>query len=169
MDLKSLKDVISERFKLTTRQITYIAIAVLAIILLVAMQSFESGSPSSANSESSVPFVDQSYEKVLTAKLEKIVSQIDGVGKVSVMLTIKGSSSYVYVEDVEKADLETKSKTVIIGNKEALIKRIDNPTVEGVLVVCTGGGNASVKEKVIYAVSTVLNISSNKVYVTKSN
>lgn len=71
-----------------------------------------------------------------------------------------------YQTDIDKSETDETQKTVIIGNKEALIKSIENPRVAGVLVVCEGGDSLKVKEKVINAVSTVLNISSGRVYVT---
>lgn len=102
----------------------------------------------------------------MTAQLEEIVSEIEGVGKVKIMLTVLGTSTVDYQADIERGGEQEKSKTVIIGNKEALVIGRQNPRIEGVLVVCEGGGSISVREKVINAVSTVLNISANKVYVT---
>lgn len=169
MDLKSLKESICERFKLTGKQAAYIAAAVIAALMLIIMGRGGQETDISGAFQETVPEVSSEYEKALTEELEAIISEIKGVGNVSVMVTIEGSSSYVYEKDVEKADMETKAETVIIGNKEALIKRIDNPKVKGVLVVCSGGDSINVKEKVINAVSTVLNISSSRVYVTKSN
>lgn len=169
MNLESIKDEIVKRLKLSKRQVTYIAIAAMALIFLIVLNSFESTQPSSEGSDKSIPSADDSYEKSLTAQLEKVISKIDGVGEVSIMLTMEGTSSYVYVQDVEKADFESKSETVILGNKEALIKSIENPKVKGVLIVCDGGDSPGVRERVINAVSTVLNISSNRVYVTKKN
>ena len=50
-----------------------------------------------------------------------------------------------------------------------LVRKIENPEITGVLIVCDGGDDIGVKEKVINAVSTVLNIPSNRVYVTNSS
>ncbi len=168
MELKSIKESLKQRFKLTEKTTIYLIIASLAVILLIFMNGFESDETEEISDDYVVPNVDTQFSDSLCKQLEEIVSKIEGVGDVSVMLTMEGSSSIVYVEDIEKADLEKKTETVIIGNKEALIERIDCPKVKGVLVVCTGGEDINVKEKVINAVSTVLNISSNRVYVTNS-
>ncbi|MCD7732637.1 MAG: hypothetical protein LUH56_04290 [Oscillospiraceae bacterium] len=161
-------DRLKEKFRLSGKQIIYLAVAVLSVILILALNSFESDDEDTSDSET-IPDVSSEYAEELKLQLEEIISKIDGVGDVTVMLTIESSASYVYTTDIEKDELETKTETVIIGNKEALIERIDNPQVSGVLVVCTGGDRAVIQEQVIKAVSTVLDIPSNKVYVAKSN
>ncbi|MCC8131752.1 MAG: hypothetical protein LIO72_08460 [Ruminococcus sp.] len=161
-------DRLKEKFRLTSRQLIYLVVAVLSVILILTLSSFESEDETTTESET-IPEVSSEYAEALRLQLEEIISKIDGVGDVTVMLTIESSASYVYTTDIDKDELETKTETVIIGNKEALIERIDNPQVSGVLVVCTGGDRAVIQEQVIKAVSTVLDIPSNKVYVAKSN
>ena len=41
--------------------------------------------------------------------------------------------------------------------------------VKGVVVVCQGGDNAAVSQRIVDAITTALNISSKRVCVTKSN
>lgn len=161
-------DRLKEKFRLTSRQLIYLVVAVLSVILILTLNSFESEDETTTESET-IPEVSSEYAEALRLQLEEIISKIDGVDDVTVMLTIESSASYVYTTDIDKDELETKTETVIIGNKEALIERIDNPQVSGVLVVCTGGDRAVIQEQVIKAVSTVLDIPSNKVYVAKSN
>ncbi|MCD7785206.1 MAG: hypothetical protein LUH18_06455 [Oscillospiraceae bacterium] len=161
-------DKLKEKFRLSSKQLIYLGVAVLSVILILALNGFESDNEVSEDLET-IPDMSSKYAEELRLQLEEIISKIDGVGDVTVMLTIESSASYVYTTDIDKDELETKTETVIIGNKEALIERIDNPQVSGVLVVCTGGDRAVIQEQVIKAVSTVLDIPSNKVYVAKSN
>ena len=51
------------------------------------------------------------------------------------------------------------------GKKEALVKKTLEPKISGAVVVCEGGDNIQISEKVIRAVSTALGISSSKVCV----
>lgn len=122
----------------------------------------------------------QDYKKQIEHELTEILNKIDGVGKVSVMLTIEGTTEYVYAEeilqstDVNSNGTSTKyqSEVVIVssgGGKEALVKKIIKPQINGVIVVCEGGENARVCEKVIKAVSSVLNISTSRICVAKGN
>lgn len=167
MDLKSLKEKITDKTGLSSKALTYIIIVLCATALLIALNSLESKDSETAKADQAEPdAVNPDYEKALCEQLENVISQIEGVGKVSIMITFEGSASNEYQTDTDTSETEEKQKTVIIGNKEALIKSITNPKVAGVLVVCEGGDSLKVKERVINAVSTVLNISSGRVYVT---
>lgn len=168
MDLKSLKQKITDRTGLSGRSLTYIIIAICAILLLIVLNSFESGGeqPKESAQTESAAICKEGYEKRLHDELENVISQIQGVGRVSIMITFEGTYSNEYQADTDISETDEASKTVIIGNKEALIRSVKNPEVAGVLVVCEGGDSLKVKEKVINAVSTVLNISSSRVYVT---
>lgn len=167
MSFKSLKEKIKEKTGLTDKSLTYIIIAVSAVLLLIIINSFDTTQDGKAEKQSILPPAENTdYCAELTKQLESIVSEIEGAGRVRIMITVSGTSIKEYQTDTEKSSEQEKNKTVIIGSKEALVKEILNPEIEGVLVVCDGGGNIRVREKVINAVSTVLNISSNRVYVT---
>lgn len=159
MDISKIR----EKIKSSPKIITYITIVVICIALLLIMNS--SFEESSAEEEDALTLGDTAYKDQLEKELESIISKIEGVGKVTVMLTVESTYSYEYVKDYS----DDETETVIVGNKEALISKISNPTVSGVLVVCSGGDSASVKEKIINAVATVLDIPLNRVYVAKYN
>lgn len=159
MDISKIVD----KLKSSPKLITYLAVALVCTVLLLLM-NLPSGSDSSDDDSKPVT-PDTEYKEVLEKELEEIISKIEGVGKVTVMLTVDSTYSYEYVTDVSDKD----SETVIIGNKEALVARILNPKISGVLVVCSGGDSVKIKEKVIESVSTVLDIPRNKVYVAKHN
>ena len=164
MALESIKKFLSSNNKIKT----YLMIAAIAIIALLLIGTDSGGSCVQDNNTTTISFDDE-YRVKIADELVKIISQIKGVGKVSVMVTVESSYRYVYSEDIQKTTDSKKTETVILQNKEALLQRIEAPTIGGVLVVCSGGDNPAVKEKVINAVSTVLDISSSKVYVTSSN
>lgn len=118
------------------------------------------------------------YKEQLEKELSGVLKNISGVGEVKVMLTIEGTTEYVYAEelstqkDTKDSDLSEsyQNKLVIIennGRKEALVKKIVKPQVSGVVIVCQGGDNLAVEEKIYKAVSTVLNISTNRICVAK--
>jgi stage III sporulation protein AG len=87
------------------------------------------------------------------AKLEQnllsIVSQIEGVGEAKIFLTMDNSGENVYLNNT---DTKTKSIT---------------PVVRGVVIVCVGGDDTLVVSRVMNAVTKSLDISSDKVCVTK--
>ena len=116
------------------------------------------------------------YKNQLEKELTSLLESITGVGEAKVMISIEGTTEYVYAEEIssdidsseEKTSESHENKIVIIennGKTEALVKKVIRPQVSGVAVVCQGGDNISVKEKIISAVSTVLSIPSNKICV----
>ena len=128
------------------------------------------------------------YKKQLEENLKNIISEISGVGNTKVLVTLENSMQNVYateqkknkeaVEDKnenerskrqESNEIETKYITIkdSDGTEKALSVMQIQPTVKGVVVICSGGDNIDVKNKVIEAVKTALNITSKRVFVTK--
>lgn len=118
------------------------------------------------------------YKNEIEKELVKILSEISGVGKTKVMLTIEGTMEFEFAEEINKSTDKSsdtysenyQNKYVFIENgdtKEALVKKILKPKINGVIVVCEGGDSAKVSEKVYKAVSTVLGISTNRICVVK--
>ena len=54
------------------------------------------------------------------------------------------------------------------GRRQALIKTEIQPKIKGVVVVCQGGNEPLVNQQITNVLTTVLNISSSRVFVTKS-
>lgn len=108
-------------------------------------------------------------------QLKRILEKIDGVGKADVMVTVVGTEEYIYEEEKIKTgenDSSEEKQYVIIGSngdKQALLKKIVSPEISGVVIICEGGDSNIIKERVYNTISAVLNISSQKIYVTKSS
>lgn len=115
-----------------------------------------------------------SYVKSLNDELTVIISSIDGVGQCNVMITLKNTKERVYAENTESSENESSNSEnneyVIYdsenGDSPILLKE-NFPVVEGVAVVCSGGDNVLVKEKIIDCVCALFNISANRVSVAK--
>lgn len=89
------------------------------------------------------------YCQVLEESLLSVVTQIEGVGNAKIFLTMDNSGENVYLNNSDK---KTKSIT---------------PIVRGVVIVCDGGDDPVVVNRVMSAVTKSLDVSSNKVCVTK--
>lgn len=121
----------------------------------------------------------QQSEQQLQQRLEEIISQIDGVGECSVMLTFEESERSVYaVEDsvsqepgpADKLRLQHQPKKAGAhrewrGGKPAGSGKDGAPQVNGVVVVCQGAKSMTVCQQVTEAVTTVLGIRSTQVCV----
>ncbi len=154
---------LKERFNKSPKLLAYAVIGIVCLLIL----GLTGKSTEAINDEVSFPQPESEYAKEVEKKLEEIISEIDGVGKISVMVTVEGTVKYEYQTDASKSESRDEFETVIISNKTPLIKSIENPKISGVLVICDGGDSVKIREKVIYAVSTVLDIPTNKVYITR--
>ena len=118
-------------------------------------------------------------------ELEDILSNINGVGKVKVMITYSETSKTIPVyneessqQDTEETDSEggtrkitqTDTKKEVIyeenGDKKTLITQsVISPTVEGAIITAEGAGDVTVKTNIIQAVSAVTGLSTHKIQV----
>ena len=129
--------------------------------------------------------MSSSGEEKLARKLEEVLSQIAGVGSVSVNITLESGPEYIYARDDDnstKEIIETdksggtretkqqqqRSQIVVLnqgGASKAVIKRKVQPQIKGVLVVAEGAGNSQIKADLIAAVKVGLGIESYKIKV----
>ena len=105
-------------------------------------------------------------------KLEQILSQIRGVGKVRVLITEQTGSETVYQVDEDRTEgdgsLRLKKETVIVsggGIQSGLIQTVTPPTYLGAIIVCQGAGSPEVRLAVTNAVSAVTGIGMDRISV----
>lgn len=104
----------------------------------------------------------QSYTEALEKELEAMCAAVSGVGQVDVMVRLAGGTSIIYAED-------GSGKPVTVGSgssQSPLYATLHTPTVAGVGIVCRGGNDPEVQRKLVQLVSTTLDISASRVYVT---
>ena len=90
---------------------------------------------------------NETYRRALEAELTALVGSMEGVGRVQVMITLKEGEAYSY------------SGGKLVGTV--------CPRVEGVAVLCQGGGNDRVQKEVADALSALLDVGVHKIYVGK--
>ena len=121
----------------------------------------------------------QSYSDLcaeLEEKTERIISSIDGAGECEVMITLKNSNESVYAKNSQEnnssGNYSYESEYVLYdgenGEQPVLIKEYF-PEVRGVVVVCSGADNVTVRENVINSVSSLFGIPTTKISVIKLN
>ena len=105
-------------------------------------------------------------EQNISEELTRILSKIEGVGKVEVMLTLAVGEQAVYETD-EDGDV------VIITDADrtesGLIHEIHGPIYQGAIVVCQGADRASVRLAIVEAVSNVTGLAFDRISVLKMN
>ena len=134
------KDKLKEVFN-HPKAIRIAAAAGLLAIVLIFLSSYIDFGAKSIDTEQ--------YAKELSDQLLEILSSVDGVGEVKIFLTMDNTGENVYQ-----------------NNSDSKVKSIA-PTVRGVVVVCDGGDDPVVVERVLSAVTRSLAVSSDKVSITK--
>ncbi|MBQ3417710.1 MAG: hypothetical protein IJH32_07735 [Ruminococcus sp.] len=116
------------------------AVGIIAIILIFLSSYIDIGAKNADM---------EKYSSQLSSQLLEILSSVEGVGEVRIFLTMDNAGENIYQ-----------------NNSDSKVKSI-TPTVRGVVVVCDGGDDPVVMERVMSAVTKSLDISSDKVSITK--
>ena len=117
---------------------------------------------------------DKTKESVSNA-LENILSQIQGAGKVSVLLTEAEGERTIYQTDNRTTtsegnhnqQLDTVTVTDADKNQTGLIVQIEPPVYKGAVVVSEGADKPTVKLALVSAVSKVTGLGVNQITVLK--
>lgn len=103
-------------------------------------------------------------------KLEKILSKIDGAGRVSVMITYYGgaeqSLAYEVSSDSEERSRQEDRRAVMSGNNPVVVQEL-YPGVKGIIVVASGAGDIRIKRSLAEAASAAMGVSMSCVRVYK--
>lgn len=118
-----------------------------------------------------IDFDSKSYTDDLEARLCAMLEKMDGVEDVRVMITLETSSRYqVSGEkgDAFTADTYVNSFSLQDGSaNEPTVIEIEAPKIKGVSVVCIGAENIQIRQRIINLISSTLNLTKNKIYVTE--
>ena len=128
------------------------------------------------------------YGRELERKLEQILGEMEGVGKVEVMITLKDDGERILDKDITRSSQEVSEEdgTVKRNTRESqyqeetvfsketedgqpFVAKETAPQVEGVLVVAEGGGNAKTAKNISDAVLALFPVEVHKIKVVKMN
>ncbi len=113
--------------------------------------------------------------EAMEEKLEEILSQIEGAGRIDVMLTVESGMQHIFAQDgrVERDSnmLHEERETVVIssgsGTQETVLVQQIYPRFQGALVVSEGGGDPSVRLNLTKAVAALTGLGADKISVCK--
>lgn len=131
--------------------------------------------------------ISPDYQLILQRELERILSRIQGAGRVMVMVTLEDEQEIVYARNQEErwrsveeedsqggyretVELDNRGQLVIVrvnNQEQPVVERIIRPRVRGVLIVATGADNPVVRQRLIAAVQSVLDLPAYKISVQK--
>lgn len=145
----------------------------LAGVLLIALTEWLPDSNEGRGAALSVTVTERQIELALEQRINDLLSSVEGVGRCRTMVTLESGAQTVYAADTlftaageeQTTVLRVETETGPVGLKLTEIQ----PTVKGVAVVCDGGGNPAVCQRVIDVVTTAFHISERRVCVVKQN
>lgn len=155
----------------------------IAIILLIYFSTFSTNNNETQNQNdiTNNEFYNQSqntddelsvYADSLESKLECILSQIKGAGRVSVVIGFDGEieREYAYTTKTEElkdgTKVDTKSPVLITNNGQTLplVLQTIMPNVNKIIVVASGAQNTNVKLEILRAVQAIYDISNIQIF-----
>ncbi len=171
------------------------AIALLGVLLLII--AMPSGSKTAVNKTDNFETVSgteaeettekEDYSAYLENKLERVLAQMEGVGRVTVMITVSDNGESVVEKDasgssttttendssggVRTVTEEQSSETTVYletdGESRPYVQKEKLPSIEGVIVVAEGGGNSRIVSEISEAVEALFSVEAHKIKVVK--
>ena len=166
IDLKErIKTLLSDK---SGRIKVLVALGIAGIILILISETGFAGKKQEQTAVTKASSVDySSYIEELSDSLSDVISSM-------VMITLKNTTESVFAKNTQNStddsSVSQNDEYVIYdgenGDSPLLLKE-KFPEIEGVAVVCSGGDDIYVKEKVVKCVSALFGVSSNRISVTK--
>jgi len=108
-------------------------------------------------------------------RLEKALSQVEGAGKTTVVLTLRDGPRQVLAQDgsadQQEGRTSRETSTILLskgsGQQEPAVVQELGPVYQGALVVCPGGDDPRVKLALCEAVSALTGLGADKISICK--
>lgn len=152
------------------RKYRYAVAVILLGLVLMAIPGRSQEKTSAAE-----PSVQEVVQKTDEERLEEILSQVEGAGRVRVMLTKATGEETIYQTDDDTSESnESESMrrdTVTVTDSDrletGLVRQVNPSTYLGAIILCEGADRASVRLAIIDAVSKVTNLGFDAISVLK--
>lgn len=148
----------------------YVALVLLAGLVLMALPEGEDAQENTIQAKE-----ETVCQENLEDALSQILSQIEGAGKVKVLLTEAAGEEILYQtdQDISQSDQgrDDRRETVLVTDtqrsQEGLIRQVNPPQYQGAIVLCQGAGSPAVKLSIAEAVSDATGLTFDRITVLK--
>lgn len=148
----------------------YVALVLLAGLVLMALPEGEDAQDNTIQAKE-----ETVCQENLEDALSQILSQIEGAGKVKVLLTEAAGEEILYQTDQDISQSEQgrddRRETVLVTDtqrsQEGLIRQVNPPQYQGAIVLCQGAGSPAVKLSIAEAVSDATGLTFDRITVLK--
>jgi len=124
-----------------------------------------------AMEQTEIPQDVDAYAKMLEERIVEICSQVAGAGKTTVVVTLDGGYQAVYAVNTQSSASGYRSEFVLTGNgssEKPLLIGYTVPRIGGIGIVCEGGKDPAVCNRILSLVSAAFGVSTNKIFVVES-
>ena len=162
---------------------------ILLMVIAIPMEDSKKQAVQTVQSDENVTGREEGYVEGLERRLKNRLSQIEGAGRVEVMITLEDYGESVVEKDVEKntsqriqegGENEKSTEKTEEINQETVYQELDRgkepfvgtertPKIAGVLVVAQGADATAVKQNISEAVMALFQIDVNRIKVVKMN
>ena len=164
MDGNELRKKITEVFQKYRYALLILAAGIILMLL-----------PTTDPEASLQPQPEQIQSQVLSedfeTKLSRILSQMEGAGKVVVFLSQASGEKTLYQTDEDFTSGDVRRETVLVTGadraQEGLVLQINPPVYQGAVVLCQGADNAAVRLSITQAVANATGLGANQISVLK--
>ena len=168
-----------ERLQKAAQKLLKHRYALLVLLIGVALLMLPTGRSTEKKTEAAEPEAAPSSGDSVEARLGELLSQVEGAGKVRVMLTVSAGEETVYQTDQtteQRQSGDETEKTVSVttvlvssgSSEEAPVPvKVLSPVYQGAVVVAEGGGTPSVRLDLVRAVSSLTGLGADRITVVK--
>lgn len=171
--LKSLK-------KLTGKKENIWIMVLMGVLLMVVAipsnsgESFLGKKEGGKNQETQLGAYEEDREN-MESRLEELLANVKGAGKVRVMITYKtkGEKEVEKDKQIESDETETEKnkksqESTVFAGEEPFVYKEYEPEIQGVVVVAQGGDNIQVKKEILEAIKALFDIEAHKIKIIKA-
>ena len=138
---------------------------VMAMLLLLLSEFLPGGNTQKAAASTAQTATVSQYQTQLEQQLEGLISQLQGAGRTTVMVTLTTGEETIYAVDTQTGDLQQQEKHVLLQDGSALAETTYLPQVCGVAVLCEGGGDVRVAARITELLHSLLDLPANRICV----
>lgn len=158
-----------DKIKADKKMLIIISAALIGVFLILF-----SGNEKKTDNNEEAYLTSESIDKAeIERSVTELVESIRGAGKAKIMITYECDGETVFAKDTEEKndsnETDMKNQYIIIdgenGETGLKVKNI-YPRVMGVAVICEGGEDPVVKERIYSMISALFDINTNSISVT---
>ena len=142
-----------------------IAVGAAAMLLILLAELLPAGKQPAAETERSAAQAAAAYQTAMEQQLEELISQLQGAGHTTVMVTLSTGEETVYAVDTQTGDMQQQETHVLLQDGSALAETTYLPQVCGVAVLCEGGGDVRVAARITELLHSLLDLPTNRICV----